>query len=128
MFAVLVFLCYVRCIYLINFSDLLVGCIFDQLFVCCVVVYSYQLLVGSSYTVISYHDNSALTFFTIWRSGFSARTQCPNFEYFLLKFLFSLFVGRKFRRNSRFFGRNVGDVSLRRNTHEIYLQVKLIHL
>ena len=29
---------------------------FDQLFVCCVIVYSDQLLVGSSYTVISYHD------------------------------------------------------------------------
>ena len=30
---------------------------FDQLFMCCVIVYSNQLLVGSSYTVISYHDN-----------------------------------------------------------------------
>ena len=27
----------------------------DQLFVCCIIVYSYQLLVGSSYTVTSYH-------------------------------------------------------------------------
>ena len=29
---------------------------FDQLFMCCIVVYSDQLLVGSSYTVISYHN------------------------------------------------------------------------
>ena len=29
---------------------------FDQLFMCCVVVYSDQLLVGSVYTRISYHD------------------------------------------------------------------------
>ena len=31
--------------------------LFDQLFVCCNIVYSDQLLVGSSYTVTSYHNN-----------------------------------------------------------------------
>ena len=31
---------------------------FDQFFVCCAVVYSKQLLLGSSYTVISYHDTN----------------------------------------------------------------------
>ena len=35
------------CISLINF---------DQLFVCCLIVYSDQLFVSSSYTGISYHD------------------------------------------------------------------------
>ena len=30
---------------------------------CYVIVYSYQLLVGSSYTVISYHDNYFENFF-----------------------------------------------------------------
>ena len=44
----------------IDFSDLLVGCIFDQLFVCCFIVYSDQLLVGLSYTVTSYHDSESI--------------------------------------------------------------------
>ena len=33
---------------------------FDQLFVCCVVVYSDQPLVGSLYTGITYHDNTII--------------------------------------------------------------------
>ena len=41
---------------------------FDQLFVCCAIVYSDQLLVGSSYTVISYHDIIILDRF-VWSFG-----------------------------------------------------------
>ena len=39
---------------------------FDQLFVCCVIVYSDQLLVGSSYTVISYYDTCSITYTCHW--------------------------------------------------------------
>ena len=50
------------CIYVINFSDLLVGCIYsDQLLVCCVIVYSGQPLVGSLYTGISYQDTITIS-------------------------------------------------------------------
>ena len=42
----------VRNIYIMVIIDLF----FDQLFVCCIIMYSDQPLVGSSYTVISYHD------------------------------------------------------------------------
>ena len=51
---------------------------FDQLFVCCVIVYSDQLLVGTLYTVISYHDKWGSDYWASQVLDWSKVVRIPN--------------------------------------------------